>query len=95
MPGHPGVGWVPATPTWHTGIVGQAGNAPKCHLSQGDVLGCNPQEQAAGLADTRSLGREAGGGQDALSHRAMPMPSCLDATVMDAPHPTHYSVGMG
>lgn len=62
MPGHPGVGWVPAMPTWHTGIVGQGGDAPKRHINPGYVLGCNPQEQAAGLGDNKSLGEERRGG---------------------------------
>lgn len=31
-----------------------------------------------------------GGSQEALSHRAMPTPSCPDARVMDARHPTHH-----
>lgn len=89
VPGHPGVGWVPATPTWHTGIVGQAGDAPKRHLNLGHVLGCNPPKASSRAGEHEELGG-AGGSQEALSHQAMPLPSCLDGTVMDTLHAAHH-----
>lgn len=96
VPGHPGVGWVPAPPTWHTGIVGQAGDAPKRHLNLGDVLVCNPQGQAAGLGNTRSLGRWESGSTVPQSHAHAIMPGCQsDGRSASHPPQVPISVGMG
>lgn len=90
----------PATPTWHTGIVGQAGDAPKRHLNPGDVLECIPQEQAAGLGGHEELGGRERRGQSgrtvpqSRAHATMPR-SHSDGCSTSRPPRVPNSVGMG
>lgn len=72
------------------GLWDRQGTHPNVTSIRGMFWDATPKSKQQGWGTRGAWGEREGGGQGAPSHRAMPMPPCPDATVMDGSHPTYH-----